>query len=87
MTRVEIVVDELVVRGLNPEAARAAAEALESRLWMLARADGQLAARTESFLRLPPLEPPPETPAALGEAVARAVWGALSRERSARGAA
>jgi len=77
--RLEIVVDELIVRGLEPADARAAADALETRLTMLAEADqGTVPARTESFRRLAPLAVPTAAPAALGHAVAGAVWNAVS---------
>ncbi|HEY2937222.1 MAG TPA: hypothetical protein VGJ25_11525 [Gaiellaceae bacterium] len=77
--RVEIVVDELVVRGLPPEAARTAAAALETRLTALAERGGApIAGRAEAFRRLPAVEAPAGSPAAVGEAVAGAVWGALS---------
>jgi hypothetical protein len=77
--RVEIVVDELVVRGLEPREARAAAAALEGRLSELAGAgaDG-LASRDEAVRRLPPVAPASTAPAALGEAVAGAVWNGLA---------
>ncbi len=76
MTRVEIVVDELVVRGLDGGAASAAADALESRLAALAaHAEGPIPARAEAFRRLPAVEAAPD---GVGAAVADAVWGALS---------
>ena len=47
--RLEIVVDELVVRGLSPEKARVLAAALESRLTVLAHGhEGQLRGRAPS---------------------------------------
>lgn len=77
---IEIVVDELVVRGLSPEAARAAAAALEAKLTALAgEAEAVLPERVEAFRRLPPVAAPADSPAAVGEAVAGAVWGAVSR--------
>jgi hypothetical protein len=76
VTRVEIVVDELVVRGLDPGAARAAARALETRLATVAAgADAPIASREEAFRRLPAVEAPLD---GVGDAVADAVWGALS---------
>jgi hypothetical protein len=73
---VEIVVDELVVRGLTPEQAHVAAAALETRLAALA---GERAAevppRAEAFRRLPPVEA--TSPRGVGEAVAGAVWGGI----------
>ena len=75
--RVEIVVDELVVRGLPPEQARVAAAALERRLTALAT-DGTapISARSESVRRLPAVEA--ASPAGVGEAVAGAVWQGLN---------
>jgi hypothetical protein len=75
---IEIVIDELVVRGLPASAAREAAAALESRLGALARAGASIAAREEAFRRLDPVAVPAGSPHALGEGVAGAVWGALS---------
>ena len=80
MTRLEIVIDELIVRGLSPEAARAAADALEARLTALAgHFDGAIPERAEASRRLAPIDVPAESPAALGDAAAEAVWGAVSR--------
>jgi hypothetical protein len=77
---IEIVIDELVVRGLSPEAARAAAGALEARLVALAGEPGAVVRpRAEAFRRLAPLDAPAGSPAAVGDAVAGAVWGAVSR--------
>ena len=77
--RLEIVVDELVLHGLSPEDARVAAAALESRLAKLA-ADADVAprARAEAFRRLPAVTAPAREPAAVGDAVAGAVWSNLS---------
>jgi hypothetical protein len=76
VTRIEIVVDELIVRGLDPHAARAAAAELETRLATLAgNADVPIRAREESFRRLPGVE---AAPGGVGDAVANAVWGAVS---------
>jgi hypothetical protein len=77
--RLEIVVDELVVRGLRPEEARVAADALEARLTALAAEnDTALPARAESFRRAAAVDVPAGSPTAVGDAVAGAVWGALS---------
>ena len=76
MTRVEIVIDELIVRGLTPEAARAAAATLESRLALIATAGPDVAPRDEPFRRLPPVEA--SSADTLGDAVADEVWGALA---------
>jgi hypothetical protein len=76
---IEIVIDELIVLGLEPEAARAAASALEARLATLAaESQDALPARAEAFRRLPPVEAPAGSPVSVGDAVAGAVWGAVS---------
>jgi hypothetical protein len=78
MTRLEIVIDELVVRGLRPHEARVAAEALEARLAALAgEGEEALTARAESFRRAAAVDAPADSPAAVGDAVAGAVWGEL----------
>jgi hypothetical protein len=75
--RLEIVVDELVVRGLSPAQARGMAAALESRLAVLASGhEGPLRTRAESFRRLEPVSAQPER---LGGAVADRVWGEVAR--------
>lgn len=77
-TRLEIVVDELVVRGLAPADARAAAAVLETRLAELAAGGaGGIASRAEAFRRLPAVDVRAGSPAALGEAVAGAVWSGI----------
>ena len=74
---IEVVIDELVVRGLSPGEARAAAAALEAKLAALAGAhDAAVPARAEASRRLEPVSA--ASPAALGESVAGAVWGAVS---------
>lgn len=73
--RIEIVVDELVFRGLSPEAARAAAAGFAARLTELAGSDAAVAARAESFRRLPAIDAPA---GGVGEAVGAAVWSALA---------
>lgn len=76
--RLEIVVDELVVRGLSPEAARVVANAFEARLAVLAeRTTATVAARAEAYRRLAPVEAPAGSPGAVGDAIAGAVWGAI----------
>jgi hypothetical protein len=76
---IEIVIDELVVCGLSPDDARAAASALEARLAVLAADPGaKVPARAEAFRRLPQVAAPAGAPGAVGEAVAGAVWGAVS---------
>ena len=77
MTRIEIVVDELVLRGLDPSQARAAAAALEARLGELAsRHDGPVAPREEASRRLAAVEA--ESPAAIGTAAAGSVWTTIA---------
>jgi hypothetical protein len=73
--RVEIVVDELVMRGLQPGEARTAAEALEARLAQLAVASRTVAERAESFRAIPTIDARGDN---MGEAVAGAVWGEIS---------
>jgi hypothetical protein len=73
--RVEIVVDELIVRGLSPPAARAAAAAFEAHLTELARTKAVIAAGAEHVRRLPSIDAPADR---VGEAVASAVWRAIS---------
>ncbi len=76
--RVEIVVDELVVRGLEPGAARVAAAALEARLTELASGGAPLRPRAEAFRRGPAVDVQAVAqPAAIGEAAASAVWSTL----------
>jgi hypothetical protein len=73
---IEIVVDELVVRGLSPVEARAAAAAFEAQLTALAATPAAIATRSESVRLLPAVEA--GTPAGVGEAAAGAVWRELS---------
>ena len=76
MTRVEIVIDELVLRGATHAQANAFAAALESRLTTLAeRHDGDVRERAEASRRLTPVTAPRDR---LGDAVADAVWGAFT---------
>lgn len=79
--RLEIVVDELVVRGLPPAEARAAAAALEARLTEIASARREpLPARAESYRRLPAVAATAGSAAAVGEAAAAAVWRSIVGE-------
>jgi len=81
--RVEIVVDELVVRGVGAGEARLLASGLEARLAALAGGDDVvLPARDEAFRRLPAVDVPAGSPARAGEAVAVAVWSALGGKGS-----
>jgi hypothetical protein len=79
VTGVEIVIDELIVRGLSAEEARSAAIAFETRLGTLASA-GTVRAREEAFRELPAIDVPAGDPARIGEAVAGAVWSAVAKE-------
>jgi hypothetical protein len=75
----ELVVDEVVLRGVPPERAPAVAAALEAGLTAFAESSGgvPLASRAEAFRRLPTVAAPAASPAALGDAVAEAVWSAI----------
>ncbi len=76
MNRVEFVIDELVVRGVDPAQARVTAAALEARLAALAAAhEGSVRERAEAYRRVAPVT---TAPGRLGDAVADAVWGALA---------
>ena len=82
--RLEIRVDEVVVRGLPPAQARSAVAALEARLQALGEgwvASGPpIAPRDEAFRRASTLTPATSSPAAVGESAASAIWGAIARE-------
>jgi uncharacterized protein YcfJ len=73
---IDVVIDELVVRGLGQADARAVAAALEARLVALEPAAATIRPRAEAFRRLPPVSA--ASPTVLGDAVAGAVWGAVS---------
>ena len=74
--RVEIVVDELAVRGLPPEQARTVAAALERQLTALATGStATIAPSSESVRQLPSVQA--ASAAGVGEAVAGAVWHGL----------
>jgi hypothetical protein len=73
---IEVVIDELVVRGLGQADARAVAAALEARLVALEPAAGTVRPRAEASRRLAPVSA--ASPTALGDAVAGAVWGTVS---------
>ncbi|MFL6016527.1 MAG: hypothetical protein ACJ74V_03205 [Gaiellaceae bacterium] len=76
MRRVEVVIDELVLRGVDPAQARAAAAVLETRLAALAGAhDAGVRERAEAYRRLAPVTAAPDE---LGGAVADAVWKAIA---------
>jgi hypothetical protein len=81
---IEIVVDELVLRGVPSERAGEVAAALGARLTVLggesARSGARLAPREEASRRAPDVEARPSA-AALGDAVAGAVWHAVEGGR------
>jgi len=81
--RIEIVIDELVLRGVAPSDAHAVAAAVEAQLAVLgtrwsAAGGNRYGARDESSRRLPAIDVAPGTPADLGGAVANAVFGAVA---------
>ena len=80
----EIVIDELVLRGVPDERAADVAAALEGRLAALGEEslrDGtQLAPRDEAFRRAADVQSS-SSPGGLGDAVAGAVWSAVSGGR------
>jgi len=74
--RVEIVIDELVLRGVSQAQANSIAAALEERLSTLAEQhEGELRERAESSRRLKPVTASRDR---LGDAVADAVWSAIA---------
>jgi hypothetical protein len=74
--RVEVVIDELVLRGVDAAQARATAAALETRLAALAAEhDAAVRERAEAYRRSAPVTTAPER---LGDAVADAVWKAIA---------
>jgi hypothetical protein len=85
--RVEIVIDELVLRGVAPAQADAVAAALAARLellagpWAAGAGSPPAAGRDESFRRLPAVDVPVGGPAGLGDAVAGAVFDGLAGGR------
>ncbi|MCA1572110.1 MAG: hypothetical protein LC798_17700 [Chloroflexi bacterium] len=80
--RLEIRVDEVVVRGLPPAQARSAVAALEARLRALG--EGWVASgtpilpREEAFRRTPITTPRTASPVAVGESTASAVWATIA---------
>lgn len=84
--RVEIVVDELLLRGVPPEQAEAVAAAIESQLAAMStqwaqHGGGAPASRVEACRRLPAVDTPATSPDALGAAVAGAVLQNLTGAR------
>jgi len=80
--RLEIRVDEVVVRGLSPAHARSAVAALEARLRLLgegwAVSGTAVAARDEAFRRAPVAKPRSASPVSVGESAASAVWSTIT---------
>ncbi len=74
----EILVDEILVRGLSPAEARSAVTALEARLQALgeswAASGTPIAPRDEAYRRTPIAAPATASPVAVGESAASAVW-------------
>jgi hypothetical protein len=79
---IEIVVDELVLRGVQNERAHDVADAMKARLEALGEGSTALASRDEAFRRAPDAHAPSSSAAALGEAVAGSVWHAVGGGRS-----
>ena len=76
MTRVEIVIDELILRGVPPERAHEVAASVEARLGSLAAGEqGAVPERAEASRRLPEIDATPDT---LGDSVGDAVWGSIT---------
>ena len=75
MRRVEVVVDELILRGVSPAHAHAVASTLEARLAVLAEGGAPVRGRDEAFRRLAPVTAAEK---GFGDAVADAVWGAIA---------
>jgi hypothetical protein len=85
--RIDIVIDELVLRGVAPEHADAVAAALRAQLellagpWAAGAGTAPVAGRDESFRRLPAVDVAAGAPAVLGDAVAGAVFDGLAGGR------
>jgi hypothetical protein len=82
--RLEIRVDEVVVRGLPPADARSAVAALEAELqalgegWVASDASTAIAQRDEAFRRAPVVAPATGSPRAVGESAAWAIWTTIA---------
>ena len=80
--RLEIRVDEVIVRGLPPAEARSAVAALEARLQALggewATSGTPIASREEAFRRTTVATPTTASPGAVGESTASAVWTTIA---------
>ena len=85
--RIEIVVDELVLRGVAPEQADAVSAALQTELavlgerWAATAGAPAFVARDESFRRARAVSVAAGSPALLGDAVAGAVFDGLAGGR------
>ena len=82
--RLEIRVDEVVLRWLPPAEARSAVAALEARLqalgegWVASDASRAIAPRDEAFRRTAIATPRTASPVAVGESTASAVWATIA---------
>jgi hypothetical protein len=80
--RLEIRVDEVVVRGLPPAQARSAVAALEARLQALGEgwvgSGTPIGPRDEAFRRTPIATPETASPVSVGESTASAVWATIA---------
>jgi hypothetical protein len=77
--QLEIVIDELVLRGIEPADTQSVSGEIVAQLRMLSSRSVDLPSeRTDSFLRLAAISVPAGSPAALGGAVATAVWTTLT---------
>jgi hypothetical protein len=82
--RLDIRVDEVVVRGLPPGEARSAVAALEARLqalgegWVASDASTAIAPRDEAFRRAPIATVRTASPRAIGAAAASAIWTTIA---------
>lgn len=80
---VEVVIDEVVLRGVSREASWSVAAAIEAELHVRAagwtKGGAVLGDRSEASRRLPTVGAPAGSPVALGGAVAGAVWRSIER--------
>jgi hypothetical protein len=78
---IEVVIDEVVLRGVSREASWSVAAAIETELHARAASWAgrglTLDDRSEASRRLPRVSAPAGSPGALGGAVAGAVWGSI----------
>jgi hypothetical protein len=82
--RIQLTIDEVILRGVPPQQAEAVVAQFRATLaelagaWLIQEGGAVLAARAESSRRLPPVAVPADAPGALGAAIAARVWGDLS---------